>query len=70
MLRSVPSFVIEECSYALQVRSAYAVQLVGPLPSFFSCTTFCPQRVVWISVCKRQRAGIAMMFRPTLDNSQ
>ena len=53
----------EERSFVLQVRSANSIQLLGPLPSCFSCTTICPPRVVWISVRKRRRVWFVMMFR-------
>ena len=42
----------------------------GTLPSCFSHTIFCPQRVRWIPVSKRRRVGIAMMFSFTLDYFQ
>ena len=60
----------EECSFVLQVGSATCVQCVGSFRSCFSCIVFCPQRVIWISVSKRGRAGAAMMLSTTLDNSK
>ena len=59
-----------EFSFVLQIRSANFVQLLELLQNSFSCTIFCPQRVIGSSVRKLWRVGVARMFRLTLDDSQ